>query len=83
MMSNHNPIHDCKWRDHATVPSIFFLTPNVYRCADARHEWEVWVCHHILEILLHDFASPSPIQTATVVSATVNYVVWYIHLPVL
>jgi hypothetical protein len=42
-----------------------YFTLNLYRCADALHECEVWVCHHVLEFLLHDFASPVPIQMVT------------------
>jgi hypothetical protein len=54
----------------------------VYRCADALHEWEVWGCHQVLQFLLHYFASPGPIQMATVHFATAQLVALYINLPV-
>jgi hypothetical protein len=60
-----------------------YFTLNLYRCADALHECEVWVCHHILDFLLHNFASPGPIQMVTVHCSTSHYVAWYIHLCVL
>jgi hypothetical protein len=60
-----------------------YFTLNLYRCDDALHECEVWVCHRVLEFLLLDFASPGPIKMVTVLCLTVGHVAWYIHLRVL
>jgi hypothetical protein len=60
-----------------------YVTLNLYRCAAALHEWEVFRCHHVLKFLLHDVASPGPIQMVTVHLSTARHVTWYIHLPVI